>query len=238
MSDLNKKIEAILFSVGDKISLEEISKLTKEKDIELIRKTLRELREKYVKSDSPIILHEEREFWKMNVKEEHMTTVRKVVKKMELSKTLLETLAIIAWKSPVLQSKVIHVRTNKAYDHLDELEKMGYITRKKQGRTKLITLTQKFYDYFEINKKGGLDKIFKKVTEKAKKKFGEKFDIIEEAPENDEESDKKLEIVEEIPETSIIDETQTGEKLDNLEIYEEKPDVEIIEDENVPSKMP
>lgn len=215
---LEKRIEAILFSVGDKISLEQLSKLTKEKDLDLIKKTLRILRDKYNKMDSPITLHEEGQFWKMNVREEHMTTIRKLVKRMELPKTLLETMAVIAWKAPVLQSQVIRVRTNKAYDHLDDLEERGFITRKKHGRSKMIQLTQKFYDYFEINKKGGLDRVFRRVTERAKKKYG------------------KLEVVDESPEVEVVEEDQTGEKIDNLEVYEEKPEIEVIKENTVMGK--
>ena len=33
------------------------------------------------------------------------------------------------------------------------LEENGFITRKKKGRTKLVTLTDKFYEYFDINEK-------------------------------------------------------------------------------------
>jgi segregation and condensation protein B len=188
LADLTKNIEAILFSVGDKISINEISILTKEKDHEVIKKCLLELKEKFDKNEGPLFLHQEGDLWKLNVREEHLSTVRKVVKKMELPKTLLETLAVIAWRAPVKQSKVIAVRTNKAYDHLDELEKMGYISRKKYGRTKLISLTEKFNDYFEINTKGGLDKIFKKITQKAKQKYGR---ILEEMDNAEDELDEE-----------------------------------------------
>jgi segregation and condensation protein B len=194
--DLSKNVEAILFSAGDRVSIDELSKLTKEDDLQLIKDTLKALKEKYEQMQSPMVLHEEGNFWKMNVKEEHATTVRKLVKKMELPKTLLETLAVIAWKAPVKQSIVIAVRTNKAYDHLDELESKGYITRKKSGRTKLITLTEKFYDYFEINKKGGLDKVFKRVTERAKKKYGDMVEKIEEEVEQLESKKGDLEKIE------------------------------------------
>lgn len=249
MDQLIKQVEAILFSVGDRISIEELSKLTKEKDLALLKKTLRTLRDRYIEADSPLTLHEEGQNWKMNVREEHLSTVRKIVKKTELPKTLLETLSVIAWKAPVKQSIVIHVRTNKAYDHLDMLEKMGYITRKKFGRTKLINITQKFYDYFEINKKGGLGKIFKRVTDRAKIKYGEHFEErFDEDPE-DEKADinPKIEIIDEKtgtseimpdedsnPEIEIIDEPADDESSDDInpkiEIIEDEPQVELVDD--------
>jgi len=57
---------------------------------------------------------------------------------------------LLLYKAPVLQSQVIKVRTNKAYKHLDDLEQREYISREKKGRTKLIKLTQKFFDYFDV----------------------------------------------------------------------------------------
>jgi len=33
---------------------------------------------------------------------------------------------------------------------LDELEELGYLTREKKGRSKLIKLTPKFFDYFDV----------------------------------------------------------------------------------------
>jgi DNA-binding MarR family transcriptional regulator len=63
----------------------------------------------------------------------------------------METLAVVAYKAPVLQSKVVKIRTNKAYDHLAQLENSGFITREKSGRSKLIKLTSKFFEYFDID---------------------------------------------------------------------------------------
>ncbi len=63
---------------------------------------------------------------------------------------MIETLAVIAWKAPVLQSEVVRIRTNKAYDHLSELESSGFISRAKHGRTKLVKLTDRFFSYFDV----------------------------------------------------------------------------------------
>ena len=96
------------------------------------------------------MIFDEGDFWKLTVREPFLPLVQKIVTQTELSKTLMETLAVIAFKYPIKQSDLIKIRTNKAYDHLNELEQMGYITRQKHGRTKLIKLSQKFFDYFNL----------------------------------------------------------------------------------------
>ena len=69
----------------------------------------------------------------------------------ELPKAVLETVAVIAWKAPVLQSEIIKIRNNKAYDHIKELVESGFIAKEKSSRSYKIKLTQKFFDYFDID---------------------------------------------------------------------------------------
>ncbi len=162
---LKNTLESLLFSSGKKISLEELSKLSKEKNITLISETLEELKKDLDDKNSSLMLIQEGDSWKLTVREKYLPFVRKIVTQTELPKSILETLAVVAFKAPVLQSAVIRIRTNKAYAHLDELGEAGYITREKKGRTKLIKLTQKFYEYFDVPEKE-LKQKFKSIAEK------------------------------------------------------------------------
>ena len=118
------------------------------------------------------MLVEEGDFWKFTVQDHFIPMVRKIVTETELTKSVLETLAVIAFKYPILQSDMIKLRTNKAYDHLVELEKSGYITRQKHGRTNLIKLTEKFFKYFDLTEEKlkeqfrDFDSIAKAIKEK------------------------------------------------------------------------
>src|SRR3989344_4641997 len=193
---LPKKIEAILFASGRKVSLEELSRLCKVNNDEILQ-AVNELKKKY-NEDSPLLLIEEDLSWKLNVKENFLPLVQKIVQETELSKTMIETLAAVAYKVPVKQSDIIKIRTNKAYDHLDELEKNGYISREKYGRTKLIKLTQKFYSYFDIHPEKIKEKFQKlvelekevedieKVAEFKKEEFKKKEDELRKRREEDE----------------------------------------------------
>ena len=72
-----------------------------------------------------------------------LISIRKIVSETELPKTILETLAVIAWRAPVLQSEVVNLRHNKAYDHISELGDLGFIRKEPQGRSYMINLTEK-----------------------------------------------------------------------------------------------
>ncbi len=150
VKEIKEKVEAVLFAVGRKIDLEEISKITHVEDKTKIEEALKELQQDYSKREGSISLVQQGTYWKMGVADAHIPTVQDIISETELDKQTMETLAVIAYKAPVLQSEVIKIRTNKAYDHLKLLEEMGYITREVSGRTRLIKLSQYFFKYFDV----------------------------------------------------------------------------------------
>lgn len=149
--DIKTKIEALLFSSGRYVTVQELSKLLRTGDTESVASAARELMNEYNSKNTSLMIVEESDAWKITTREKFLPLVRKVVAKTELSKTLMETLAVIAYKAPVLQSEVISIRTNKAYDHIKELEKLGFIVTHRHGRSRMIKLSQKFFDYFDID---------------------------------------------------------------------------------------
>jgi len=207
--DLIKQIESILFSYGKSVEIEELGRLCKSNKAS-ISKALTELKKRYNSDQTALMLVEEGTKFKLTIREQYQNIVKKIITETELPKTIIETLAIVAWKAPVLQSKVINLRTNKAYEHLKLLEESGYLTRQKQGRSKMIKLAPKFFEYFDIPK------------EQVKQKF-EKFTDVEQVI-----TQKEGEINE--IKKQIEQNSQANEKLET--------DVKQIFDENVPAKMP
>ncbi len=229
MSDLKYRLESILFSAGQKISLEELSRLTKERDLERIKQALHELKMEQEQKGSSIMLIQEGDCWKMTIREKYLPFVRKIVTQTELPKSVIETLAVVAFKAPVLQSKIISIRTNKAYKHLDFLEEDGYVTREKKGRTKLIKLTKKFFEYFDI------------PPEELKKKF-EGFKDLEKVLEKKEEqheaeSERAEEITAAVAKEPEVDLVAADGKAEKLKVYDEEPKTEVFEREEIPPPL-
>lgn len=176
MSEIKNKIEAILFSCGGKIPIEEISKLTGYSK-NVILKTLNELKQLYEDSDNSLKIIEEGDQWKMSVKEKYISLVRSIVTETDLPKSILETLAVIAWKAPMLQSDLIKIRNNKAYEHIKELLESGFISKERSGRSYKIKLAQKFFDYFDIDSIKKIRKDLNKTAESVPKLENKKEDI-------------------------------------------------------------
>ena len=113
----NKKIkgiiEAILFTMGRSVSLEQLVNVL-EMDREALRKILLEMKEEYHRDEERgICLIELDDSWQICTKMETYDYVRKLVsqpKKRSLTDVMLETLSIIAYKQPVTKQEIEAIR--------------------------------------------------------------------------------------------------------------------------------
>jgi segregation and condensation protein B len=167
--ELRKSIEALLFASGRPMQVSELAMLNRVKSEQTVVQQLLIIRKDYEDRQSPIMGVEEPSGWKLTTHEKYLPVVARINPNTELSKTLMETLAVVAWKQPILQSEVIRIRTNKAYEHLSQLEEMGFLTREKHGRTQLLRLTQKFFEYFDLQGRKDLQQLFGEIQEDAKR---------------------------------------------------------------------
>lgn len=182
--DKKKKIEAILFATGRFCELDELVKFVSCKDKRELKKILHEIQKEYDDRRSPIRIIEQDDEFKMVIRDQYLEIIRNVLSNMEISKAVLETLAIIAWKKTILQSDVIKIRGNSAYEHIRELEDLDFITSIKEGVSRKLTLTQKFYDYFNL---GGED-----MTNKMRREEQERLKMLEEEVKKKEEEERRI----------------------------------------------
>lgn len=148
--DPKSLIEALLFASATGVTISEISNKVNLPENRCL-KLLGEIKKD--KEGQPIQVKLEGNKWKMLVREDLTPSLHGMIAlPPEVDKSIIKTLAVIAYKSPVKQSDIIHIRGNKAYDHIKNLEEEGFIKRKPDGRTKLIKLSQRFYDYFQVSR--------------------------------------------------------------------------------------
>ena len=145
-----KKLEAIFFISARFLSMQELISISDLNPI-IIRETIERLKEKYDSDDSAIEIVEMNNRWKMDIKKEYANITTKLATgSSEFSKSELETLGIIAYKQPIKQSVVIKIRSNKAYDHIKKFLDLNLIKKKKAGHTAELSLSEEFFDYFNI----------------------------------------------------------------------------------------
>jgi segregation and condensation protein B len=146
-----KLIEAIFFISGRFLSMQELISLSNLNSL-VIKEAIGKIKERYSKEDSALEIVERDNLWKVDVKPEYHSIINKLATgSAEFSKAEQETLAIIAYKQPIKQSVIIKIRGNKAYDHVHRFIQMGLIKSKKEGHTNILTLSDEFYDYFNVS---------------------------------------------------------------------------------------
>jgi len=142
-------IEAALFAAGRTLTAKELSNLAGIREEEAYS-LADEISKEYLGRKSGIEIRAIEDRYVMQVRGGLAREVMAVAPK-EIDAPLIRTLAIIAYRQPIKQSYLAEIRGNKAYDHVKELERMGLINRARAGRTKVITTTRAFADYFGLS---------------------------------------------------------------------------------------
>ena len=145
-----KKLEAVFFVSGRFLNMQELISLSDLNPI-IIRELIDKLKRKYEKDDSAIEIIEKSSAWKMDVKPEYSKIVGKLATgNSEFTKAEQETLAIIAYKQPIKQSVLVRIRGNKAYEHIKKFLDLDLIKKKRTGHTYELSLSDDFYNYFNV----------------------------------------------------------------------------------------
>jgi segregation and condensation protein B len=148
--EYQKRIEAIFFVSGRFLSMSELVSISDLNPI-IIRELIDQLKDKYNKEDSSIEIVERNGLWKMDIRKEFSSIVNRLAMgNSEFSRAEKETLAIIAYKQPIKQSVVIKIRGNKAYEHIKRFMELDLLKKKKSGHTNELSLSDEFYDYFNV----------------------------------------------------------------------------------------
>ena len=150
MQDDKNKAETVLFTTGRFLNLDEISKLSGIGSVGYLKELLDGLKKDYETRNGALEIISQGEKWKINIRKEYLHLTENLLTDAELDRPTQETLAVIAYKNPAQQHEIIKIRGNKAYDHIGILKELDFVTSEPSGRSRLLKLTQKFYDYFDV----------------------------------------------------------------------------------------
>ncbi|HIG93251.1 TPA: SMC-Scp complex subunit ScpB [Candidatus Woesearchaeota archaeon] len=185
MESNEKKVEAVLFAVGKEITAERVAVLC-QLEVSQVEGILAHLVAEYAQQDHSLQLVRKELGWKLTVKDEFVPLVSSLVSSTELEKPLMETLAVIAWKYPIVQSEIIKLRGSSSYEHMARLEELGFVEKGKHGRTFKVKLTRKFFEYFDLPSEEAKQAFLKQVPQ----------EVLQEAEEVSKEADEVERLVE------------------------------------------
>jgi segregation and condensation protein B len=169
-----KIMEAALFMSPKPLSLEELHSIAQCESRLETKSMLQELMGFYNSRKSALEIVELAVGYQMRVKEDYEEHVQHFAQNTMFNRGVMKTLALIAYKQPIIQSKVVAFRNNKAYDHLKLLLDEGFIKKEPKGRTFVLTTTMKFIEYF--------GKEFGKAKKKAESNMGVSSQVTPVAP--------------------------------------------------------
>ncbi len=169
--DLHRHLEALLFSAGEALTLEEMLRCLQEHaapsliEAEL-EEALHQLRESYSNDDATFQLQQTGGGWQLLTKPEYFPTLAKYFKHQSgkrLSAAALETLSVIAYRQPVSRAEVEAIRgvgCDYTINKLLERELIAIAGRDPgPGRPLLYSTSQQFMDYFGLGSLQDLPKL-------------------------------------------------------------------------------
>ncbi len=150
--EVRARIEAALYSSGRALDAEQLAKAA---GISSKKKAVDEAKAILSKMKSSMSAIEVVEYpgprFAMQLKAEYTHVARRFATKPLLSKAALRTLSFIAYFQPISSGDLSLRRGSQAYDHLKDLEEVGFLAMERKGRSRVYRTTTEFSEYFGLS---------------------------------------------------------------------------------------
>lgn len=149
---LATQIEAILYLKGQPLSIAEIAEHAR-CDRATVEEGLLELIDDYAHRESALEVVETPKGYSLQLRSKFHELVQTLIP-VELGVGALRTLAAIALHNPITQAELVNLRGSGAYQHVQELVEAGFVRKRRQAesRSSLLYITDKFNQYFQIDR--------------------------------------------------------------------------------------
>ena len=156
MDDIKNIIESLLFVADEPLSIDRFKNIIGQAETKEIRQALEELGADYETRQGGFYLNQVAGGYQIRTRSEYMQWIKRLLqpKPLRLSKAALETLAIIAYKQPVIRSDVEHIRGVDCGGVLRVLLERKFIRvlgrREIPGRPLIYATTKRFLEVFDL----------------------------------------------------------------------------------------
>jgi len=156
MENLKSIVESLLFVAENPLSIDQLQATVPEVSTDEIRQALQDLKDSYTARNGGFVIHEVAGGYQFRTRPEFKEWIRRLLqpKPPKLSKPAMETLAIIAYRQPILRSEIEHVRGVDSANSLRILLERKLIRvlgrREIPGRPLVYATTTKFLETFDL----------------------------------------------------------------------------------------
>jgi segregation and condensation protein B len=140
-------LEAVLFVADAPIDYRDLERMLDVRRDEVCA-LVAELVGRLTARASPLEVLDSGESVFMVLKEEFSNLVYPLLRP-EISRAVLRTLSVVAYRQPILQSDLVEVRGSGTYAHVDELVRRNLVARRREGRSYVLQTTPEFSRYFK-----------------------------------------------------------------------------------------
>ncbi len=149
LDDLVFQVEALLFAAGRPMSVKEISEALALSDYRPVLKAVRTLESTYANRQSALEVRKVGDRYALQLEEKYVPTVHSVTP-VEMAPRTLKALTLIAYHQPILQSHLVRMIGDVAYEEVQHLRGIGLVRTEPKGATLELTTTKRFAEYFGI----------------------------------------------------------------------------------------
>jgi len=156
MEDIKNIIESLLLVADEPLTIDRIKNILDQAEKKEIQNALNELSLEYENRKGGFFLREVASGYQIRTRPEYSEWIKRLIqpKPARLSKAALETLAIIAYKQPIIRNDIEHIRgvnSGGILRMLLERKLIRVLGRKKiPGRPLIYATTKQFLELFEL----------------------------------------------------------------------------------------
>jgi segregation and condensation protein B len=150
--EIRARIEAALYSSGRALDADQLARAAGISSKKRAMDEAKAIQSKIKSSMSAVeVVEYPGQRFAMQLKAEYTHVARRFATKPLLSKAALRTLSFIAYFQPISSADLALRRGSQAYDHVKDLEEVGFIAWERKGRSKLYRTTTEFSEYFGLS---------------------------------------------------------------------------------------
>jgi len=150
LDDLVFQVEAVLFASGKPLAVKEIAEALALDDYRPVQRAVRTLEQTYGNRQSALEVRRVGDRYALQLQEKYVPTVHAVTP-VEMTARTLRALTLIAYHQPILQSHLVRMIGDVAYEEVQHLRGIGLIHTEPKGSTLELTTTRRFAEYFGIS---------------------------------------------------------------------------------------
>jgi segregation and condensation protein B len=149
LDDLVFEVEAVLFAAGKPLSSREVASALGVDDPRPVQRAVKTLEETYRHRQSALEVRRVGDRYALQLQERFVPLVHAVTP-VEMAPRTLKALTLIAYHQPVLQSVLVRMIGEVAYEEVQHLRGLGLVRTEPKGATLELSTTRRFAEYFGI----------------------------------------------------------------------------------------